>query len=317
MAFKVFVDGQEGTTGLQIFDRLSRRDDIEVLPIDPDKRKDVETRRRLINAADVVFLCLPDAASRESASLVENPDTCVIDASTAFRTAPDWVYGLAELGPEQRELIRQSKRIANPGCHATGFVLAVHPLIKEGIMAPDYPVSCFSITGYSGGGKKMIQTYETTDDARLQSPRHYALGLTHKHLPEMRIRSGLSADPIFSPVVADFYKGMAVTVFLHPAQLAKPLSPEALCALYADYYGGERFVRVKPFGNEADLHNGFMDAQGCNDTNRADLFVFGSDKRMLVIVRLDNLGKGASGAAVQNMNIHLGVDEASGLATDI
>ncbi len=313
MAFKVFVDGQEGTTGLQIFDRLSRRDDIEILSIDPEKRKDVETRRSLINAADVVFLCLPDSASRESAALVANQDTCVIDASTAFRTDEDWVYGLPELGPQQREQLCRRKRIANPGCHATGFVLAVHPLVKEGIMQPDYPVTCYSVTGYSGGGKKMIKTYEQEPDIRLQSPRHYALGLEHKHLPEMRVRSGLSADPIFSPVVANFYKGMAVTVFLHPSRLVKSLTPRELEAFYADFYAGQQFVRVKPYGDDGNLENGFLDVQGCNDTNRADLFVFGNEQRMAVIVRLDNLGKGASGAAIQSMNIHLGMDEARGL----
>lgn len=313
MKFKVFVDGQEGTTGLQILDRLVQRKDIELLTIDPDKRKEVDERRRLINAADIVFLCLPDSASRESAALVDNPNTCVIDASTAFRTDPNWIYGLPELMPEQRERIRHSKRIANPGCHATGFVLAVHPLVCGGVMPADYPVTCFSVTGYSGGGKKMIRTYESNPSAELLSPRHYALGMNHKHLPEMQLHSGLTQTPIFTPVVANFYKGMAVAISVHSNLLAKPLTPEALHAFYRNYYDGQPFVCVKPFGDEDNLDSGFFDVQGCNDTNRADLFVFGNEKRIVVIVRLDNLGKGASGAAVQSMNIHLGLDESKGL----
>lgn len=313
MKIKVFVDGQEGTTGLQILDRLAQRKDIGLLTIDPDKRKDVDERRRLINAADIVYLCLPDSASRESVALVENPNTCIIDASTAFRTDPKWVYGLPELVPQQRERIRQSKRIANPGCHATGFVLAVHPLVCEGIMPADYPVTCFSVTGYSGGGKKMIHTYETNQEVKLSSPRHYALGMDHKHLPEMQLHSGLTRTPIFTPVVSNFYKGMAVTISIYAHMLSKPLTPEALHDFYRHYYDGQQFVCVKPFDGDDNLDGGFLDVQGCNDTNRADLFVFGNESRIAVIVRLDNLGKGASGAAVQSMNIHLGLDESTGL----
>jgi N-acetyl-gamma-glutamyl-phosphate reductase len=313
MKFKVFVDGQEGTTGLQIFDRLAQRTDIALLAIDPDKRKDVAERRRLINAADIAFLCLPDSASRESVALVENPDTCIIDASTAFRIDPNWVYGLPELVPEQRERIRHSKRIANPGCHATGFVLAVQPLVCEGIMPAEYPVTCFSVTGYSGGGKKLIHTYETNPDSKLSSPRPYALGMNHKHLPEMQLHSGLIRMPVFTPVVSNFYKGMAVTISVYPEMLTKPLAPEALHDFYRRYYDGQLFVRVMPFGDDNNLDGGFLDVQGCNDTNRADLFVFGNQERICVIVRLDNLGKGASGAAVQSMNIHLGIDESTGL----
>ena len=313
MAYKVFVDGREGTTGLQIIDYLSHRDDIELLEIDPALRKDIHARQALINQSDVTFLCLPDAASKESASLVKNPDTCIIDASTAFRTHPDWVYGLPEIAPEQRDLLRKTKKIANPGCHATAFVLGVHPLIRAGIMPPDYPVCCYSITGYSGGGKNLIAAYEQQHTPALDSPRHYALGLVHKHLPEMMVQTGLTAEPVFTPVVADFYKGLAVTVFLHPRLLAKKVTPADIQHLFADYYQKDTFVRVFPFDEENNLENGFFDIQGCNNTNRADMFVFGNHDRMAVITRIDNLGKGASGAAIQCMNIHLGLDETKGL----
>jgi N-acetyl-gamma-glutamyl-phosphate reductase len=313
MKFKVFVDGQEGTTGLKIFDYLAKHPDIELLRIPSEKRKDVEARRDLINQSQATILCLPDAASRESVSLVTNPKTCVIDASTAFRTDPNWAFGLPELEPDQRRVIRESKRISNPGCYATAFVLAIHPLVRTGIMQPDYPVTCFSISGYSGGGKQLIKIYEGKQDAKLLSPRPYALKLDHKHVPEMRVRSGLSIDPIFAPVVSNFYKGLALTVFIHPQRLARPMGPEAIHEQLAKYYSGELFVRVKPFGDDGNLDNGYFDVQGCNDTNRADIFVFGTEERTVVMVRLDNLGKGASGAAVQSMNIHLGIDETTGL----
>jgi N-acetyl-gamma-glutamyl-phosphate reductase len=313
MKFKVFVDGQEGTTGLKIFDYLAQHPDIELLRIPSEKRKDVAARRDLINQSQVTFLCLPDAASRESVSLVTNPKTCVIDASTAFRTDPNWAFGLPELAPDQRRMIRESKRISVPGCYATAFVLAIHPLVREGIMQPDYPVTCFSISGYSGGGKQLIKIYEGKQDVKLLSPRPYALKLDHKHLPEMRVRSGLTIDPIFTPVVSNFYKGLALTVFVHPQRLARPMGPEAIHEQLAKYYSGERFVRVKPLGDDGNLDSGYFDIQGCNDTNLADIFVFGTKERVVLIVRLDNLGKGASGAAVQSMNIHLGIDETTGL----
>ena len=314
MKFSIFVDGQEGTTGLKIFDYLSRRDDINLLKIDPEKRKDKNARSELINQSDITFLCLPDAASMESASLVKNPRTCIIDASTAFRTHSDWVYGLPELAPTQREVLRNTKKITVPGCHATAFVLAVYPLVRSGVMPPDYPVSCFSITGYSGGGKKLIDSYENHYSPALDSPRHYALGMNHKHLPEMKVRSGLAVTPIFSPVVGNFFKGLAVTVFLHPGLLAKKIGPEEIRSLLADYYAGEPFIQVMPYGeDEQNLDSGFFDVQACNETNRADIFVFGNEERIVLITRLDNLGKGASGAAVQSMNVHLGIDESRGL----
>jgi N-acetyl-gamma-glutamyl-phosphate reductase len=312
MTFKIFVDGQEGTTGLQIFDYLARRDDVELLRIPSEQRKDLEARRDYINRADIVFLCLPDVASRESVSLVSNPNTCVIDASTAFRTHDDWAYGLPELAPDQRQHIRNSKRIAVPGCHATAFLLLVHPLIRSGILPLDYPVSCSSLTGYSGGGKKMIADYQNPPQ-QLLSPRPYALTLNHKHLPEMQVRGGLTQPPIFTPIVANFYKGLAVTIPLHPAKLAKPMAPQELHDHFAQYYTGEQFVDVKPFDTEANADGGFFDVQACNDTNRVDIVVFGNSDRLLLMARLDNLGKGASGAAIQNMNLHLGIEESKGL----
>ena len=313
MAFKVFVDGQEGTTGLRLLDYLSGRSDVELLRIAEDKRKDPAERARFLNAADVAFLCLPDVASREAVSLVTNPDTCVIDASTAFRTADNWAYGLPELVRGQRERIRASKRIAVPGCHASAFVLAVRPLVDAGVMQPDYPVTAFSLTGYSGGGKKMIADFEAGGNPKLDSPRAYALGLEHKHLPEMRVQTGLAQAPIFSPIVGKFYKGLAVTVPVFPDRLARKVTPEQVAEIYRKHYEGEQFVRVMPAASDEHLDNGFFDVQANNDTNRVDLFVFGSADRIVLIARLDNLGKGAAGAAVQCMNVHIGADEATGL----
>jgi len=314
MKTKVFVDGQEGTTGLQIHERLVLRTDVELITIDPAKRKDAAAKAACLNAADIVFLCLPDAAAKESAALVTNPNTCVIDASTAHRIDPAWAYGLPELGADYRNRIRTSKRIANPGCHATAFALAVRPLVQGGLLPVDAGVSAFSITGYSGGGKKMIADYEVNPPPALRSPRPYALGLTHKHLPEMRAHTGLASAPIFSPVVANFYKGLSVTVPLSLAQLPGNPSPAQIHATLAAAYAGEKFVRVLPLGDEGNLDGGFLDVQACNDTNRADIGVFGHAGQVLIITRLDNLGKGASGSAIQCMNIHLGLDEGTGLA---
>ena len=313
MTYTVFVDGQEGTTGLRIHEYLAQRGDIEVLRIDADKRKDAAERARLLNAADVAFLCLPDAASREAAAMISNPNTCLIDASTAHRTVPGWTFGLPELCRGQREAIRGAKRIANPGCHASAFILAVRPLVDAGLLAPEALISATSITGYSGGGKGMIAEYEAGGNAQLKSPRPYALGLAHKHLPEMMAHTGLKTAPVFMPIVADFYKGLAVTVPLHLQQLRAGTSPGQVREALAAHYEGERFIRVMPLRDADTLASGFFDVQACNDTNRVDLFVFGSDTQILVMARLDNLGKGASGAAVQSMNVHLGVDETLGL----
>ena len=315
MTYKVFVDGQEGTTGLQINEYLAQRADIELLRIDSDKRKDLGERKRLINASDVTFLCLPDDAAKESVTLVDNPNTCVIDASTAHRVNPAWTFGLPELAKDQRAKIRASKRIANPGCHASAFILALRPLVDSGLLPAATQVAANSITGYSGGGKKMIADYEaaSASTTQLKAPRSYALGLAHKHLPEMQAYTGLTAAPIFQPIVGPFYKGLAVTAYLHPAQFTRKAGPADVQKVLADYYAGERFVRVRPVDLEANTDGGFFDVEGCNDTNRVDLFVFGNDERMLLVARLDNLGKGASGAAVQSMNVHLGVDERLGL----
>jgi N-acetyl-gamma-glutamyl-phosphate reductase len=313
MAYKVFVDGQEGTTGLRIHEYLAGRSDIEVLKIDADKRKDAAERARLINASDVSFLCLPDAASREAAAMVSNPNTCLIDASTAHRTVPGWSFGLPELAKDQRAKIRASKRIANPGCHASAFILAVRPLVDAGLLAPEALISATSITGYSGGGKSMIAQYEAGGDSKLDSPRPYALGLAHKHLPEMMAHTGLKHAPVFMPIVGSFYKGLAVTVPLHLSQLRAGTRAEHLHEALSAHYAGERFIKVLPLRDPATMETGFYDVQACNDTNRVDIAAFGSETQVLVMARLDNLGKGASGAAVQSMNVHLGLDEGLGL----
>jgi len=313
MGHTVFVDGQEGTTGLRIHEYLAQRPDIEVLRIAPERRKDAAERARLLNAADVAFLCLPDAAAREAAALVTNPHTCLIDASTAHRTAPGWVFGLPELTPGQRAKLRQGTRIANPGCHASAFILLLRPLVDAGLVPAALPVSATSISGYSGGGKKMIEQYQAGADARLESPRPYALTLAHKHVPEMMTHTGLAAAPLFMPIVGNFYKGLAVTVPLHLGQLKPGTTPETIQSAFEERYAGERFIRVMPLRDAATLEDGFFDVQACNDTNRVDLFVFGNATQVLLMARLDNLGKGASGAAVQAMNLHLGLDEGLGL----
>jgi N-acetyl-gamma-glutamyl-phosphate reductase len=315
MAYKIFVDGQEGTTGLQINERLQNRKDLQILKIDPDKRKDIEERKKLLNEADIVFLCLPDDAARESVSLVENGQTRVIDASTAHRTRDDWAYGMPELGPGFREKIRASKRVSVPGCYATGFNMLLHPLIKEGIVPKDYSVTCHAVSGYSGAGKKMIAKYEDEGplDDSMKSPRFYALGLQHKHIPEMLKYSGLDQAPLFTPIIAAYYKGMTVAVPLYSRLLPGKNGAGDLCDALAGFYKGEQFVKVYPYGTEGNLVNGFLSATGCNGTNLLEIFVGGNDEHILLTARLDNLGKGASGAAVQCMNIMLGIDEATGL----
>jgi len=312
-SYRIFVDGQEGTTGLRIHEMLARRGDVEVLKIAADKRKDAAERARLLNAADVAFLCLPDAAAREAAALVTNPNTCLIDASTAHRTMPGWAFGLPELAADQRAKLRASKRIANPGCHASAFILAVRPLVDAGLLPAALPLSATSITGYSGGGKSMIAQYEAGGDAKLDSPRPYGLTLAHKHIPEMMAHGGLGTKPVFMPIVARFYKGLAVSVPLHFSQLKAGTDGAAIQRALARHYEGERFIRVLPLGDAAALDGGFFDVQACNDTNRCDIAVFADDQQAIVISRLDNLGKGASGAAVQSMNVHLGLDEGLGL----
>ena len=314
MKHAVFVDGQEGTTGLRIHEYLARRDDIEVLRIDAERRKDAAERARLLNAADVAFLCLPDAAAREAVALVTNPRTCVIDASTAHRTDPAWVFGLPELVPGQRAKLRASKRIGNPGCHATAFILLLRPLVDAALVPKELPLSATSLTGYSGGGRRMIEQYESAHgDPSLAAPRPYALSLQHKHVPEMMAHTGLTRPPLFQPVVGDFYKGLAVSVPLHLSQLAPGTTAEHLRHALQAHYEGERFIRVMPLDDPETLKAGFFDVQACNDSNRVELFVFANATQALLMARLDNLGKGASGAAVQSMNLHLGLDEGLGL----
>ena len=322
--FRVYVDGQEGTTGLRIHEMLAARADLELLRISAELRKDDAERARLLNAADVAFLCLPDEASRAAAKMVTNQDTCLIDASTAHRTDPSWVYGLPELAPGQREALRSAKRIANPGCHATAFILLMRPLVDAGLVAPDAAVTATSITGYSGGGKKMIEQYQSWHarqmdgerqiDAALSAPRPYALGLSHKHIPEMKTCSGLTRAPVFMPIVGNFYKGLTVSIPLHLGRLAAGADAAKVHAVLAARYADEPFVKVMPLSDPAVLAEGSFDVQACNDTQRADLFVFGNEEQVLLIARIDNLGKGASGAAVQTMNLHLGLPEGLGLA---
>jgi N-acetyl-gamma-glutamyl-phosphate reductase len=313
MKYRVFVDGQEGTTGLRIHEYLAQRDDIEVLRIDADRRKDEAERARLLNAADVAFLCLPDAAAREAARWVTNPKTCLIDASTAHRVAPDWTFGLPELAAGQREQLRRAKRISNPGCHSTGFILLLRPLVDAGLVPTSLPISATSITGYSGGGKKLIERYQADAGGRLAAPQPYGLALNHKHVPEMMFHTGLKGRPMFMPIVGNFYKGLAVSVPLHLSQLAPGTTAEAVHGVLARRYAGDRYVRVMPLRDPDSLEAVYFDVQACNDTNRVDLFVFANETQALLIARLDNLGKGASGAAVQTMNVHLGIDESRGL----
>ena len=310
---KIYIDGQEGTTGLRIFERFSGRDDIEILTIDPALRKDADERRKLINASDITFLCLPDAAAKEAVSLVENENVRIIDASTAHRVNPDWAYGFPELSAAHREAIANGKRIANPGCHATGFVSLVHPLVAAGVLPADALLACFSLTGYSGGGKKMIAQYgDENRDIALDSPRIYGLTHQHKHLPEMQKVCGLANAPLFTPIVADYYAGMLVSVPLMASQLKGVSSLAQLHECYADAYAGQKMVKVMPLSAQADV-GGFLASNGCAGWDGLEIYVTGNDERMMVCARFDNLGKGASGAAVQSMNIMLGCDEATGL----
>ena len=301
---KVYIDGKEGTTGLQICDRLSGRDDIELLLIDEDKRKDTEERRKFLNAADIVFLCLPDAAAKEAVSLIENENTRVIDASTAHRTNPDWDYGFAELSKAHRMAIADSKRVANPGCHASGFISSVYPLVARDVVPADFAFTCSSLTGYSGGGKKMIAEYENANrDPKHDSERIYGLNLRHKHLPEMEYVCGLMQPPVFVPVVGDFYKGMATTVML------PGLDAERVHEALLEHYKGQKLVTVVPLGGDEPVI--YANTLAGHDSLR--LIVCGHEEQTIVTALFDNLGKGASGAAVQNMNIMLGLDETTGL----
>lgn len=306
---KVFIDGKAGTTGLRIFERLSSRPDIQILTLSDEDRKDAAKRKEMLNNSDISFLCLPDAAARESVSLVENPDTIILDASTAHRTEPDWAYGFPELSPEHLKKVQTGKRIAVPGCHASGFVALVQPLIARGLLAPEVRLTCHSITGYSGGGKSMIAEYEAEDRCKLfDAPRQYALGQQHKHLKEMVKITGLAGAPIFCPIVSDYYSGMCVTVPLFREDLQNA-GIEDVRNVYRELYNGP-IVRYSDCINE----NGLISANALSFHDTMQITVEGNEDRILLISRFDNLGKGASGAALQCMNIAMGVDQTTGLA---
>lgn len=320
MAFKIFIDGKEGTTGLKIFERFENRKDIEVLLIDEDKRKDFSERKRLINESDYTFLCLPDVAAIEAVSLCENPKTIIIDASTAHRTNPDWAYGFPELSVEHRNKIKSSKRIAVPGCYASGFVSIIYPLVKEGILPVDYPVACHAVSGYSGAGKKAIARYETTpSEIELESPRLYALTQEHKHLPEMCKIPGLAFKPTFNPYICNYFSGMSVSVPLQIRLLNSinkkigHASAKEICEMYKEHYKDSVFISVADFLGEDILSEPFIAANTLAGTNKMQIFICGNDERITITSRFDNLGKGASGAAVQCMNISMGIDETTGL----
>lgn len=314
MKIKVFIDGGEGTTGLKILERFNDRDDIELLEIHDDLRKNKQERKRIINLSDYTFLCLPDAAAIEAVSLVENSHTKIIDASTAHRINPEWDYGFPELSPEHRKAIANSKRVAVPGCYASGFISLVYPLVKAGIIPPYYPVIAHAVSGYSGGGKKMIAELESEKKPEeLYSPRQYALLQNHKHLPEMMKITGLSYKPMFNPIVDDYFNGMVVSVPLITRTLAKKTSLKQIFEILSENYAGQNFVKVMPINGEGILKDGFLPANTLAGTNSMEIFITGNDEQILLASRLDNLGKGASGAAIQCMNIMMGLDETTGL----
>lgn len=305
---KVFIDGAAGTTGLRLNERLAERDDIELIKLPESLRKDISAREEALNSCDIAFLCLPDAAAVEAVSLIKNPNTAVIDTSTAHRCDDNWMYGFPEIGG-RRDKIAFSKRIANPGCHASGFIALVAPLTELGILKKDALISCVSLTGYSGGGKKMIEQYESPcRENLLDAPRAYGLGQTHKHLTEMVRVCELENAPAFIPVVAPYYAGMLVTVPLFADWLAKPFTAAELTRVYAGYYESG-VINVCENADE----NGFLSASALAGRDDMQITVFGTGERLVAAARFDNLGKGASGAAVQNMNLLLGADEKKGL----
>ena len=316
MSVKVYIDGQEGTTGLKIMERFKDRNDIELIRISEEKRKDSAERARLINSADYVFLCLPDAASIEAVSFIDkdNDHVRIIDASTAHRTNPDWAYGFPELSPEHREKIKTSNRVAVPGCYASGFASIVYPLVKNGIIPNDFPVFAYATSGYSGAGKKAIAVYEGEDKPfEFNSPRQYALSQQHKHLPEMQAVSGLKYKPMFNPIVCDYYSGMVVSIPLQTRMLDKKFTAEAVHEMYAKHYAGANMIEVMPLMSQDEQKSFFLASNTLSGQNKMQIFVFGNDEQILLCSRLDNLGKGASGAAVQCLNIMMGIDETTGL----
>ena len=319
--FKIFVDGQHGTTGLEIHRLLADRSDFELLEVATVDKKDPKVRQARLNEADAVVLCLPDEAAIEAVALVQSPDVRVLDASTAFRTDPAWAYGLPEL-PGQRARLRGAKRVANPGCYPTGFLLAVRPLIDAGVLPAALPLTVHAVSGYSGGGRKLIERFETLalqadSPDQLLHAQAYGLGLKHKHVPEMTHFAGLHVAPIFAPSVGHFYRGMLVCIPLFVAQLQRPgshaVDRDLIQQIWRDAYAGEACVDV--LDHDTQLHDGYLDPQGANFSNRVELMAYGNTEQLLLIARLDNLGKGAAGAAVQNLNLMLGLDEAAGLPT--
>ncbi len=309
MAKKVFIDGKAGTTGLRIYERLESRKDIEIITLSDELRKDINAKKKALNEADIAFLCLPDDAARESVSLIENENTVVIDTSTAHRTNPDWAYGFPELSAKSEEKIKSSKRIAVPGCHASGFIALIYPLIECGILNKDVLLSCFSITGYSGGGKKMIAEYEDKNrDTLLDAPRQYGIAQKHKHLPEMKIISGIENEPVFCPVVSQFYSGMEVTVPIFSSMLQNGKTVNDIKEAYRNKYSSS----IVYYTENSD-ENGFLSANKLSGKDSMEISVAGNDDRILLIARYDNLGKGASGAAVECLNIVLGVQKTEGL----
>lgn len=315
MSVKIYIDGQEGTTGLKILERFEGRNDIELIKISEDKRKDSAERARLINMSDFTFLCLPDDAAREAVSFVDNGHVRIIDASTAHRTNPDWAYGFPELSPEHRERIRTSNRVAVPGCYASGFNSIVYPLVKNGVIPDDYPVFAYATSGYSGAGKKAIAVYEGEDKPyEFNSPRQYALSQQHKHLPEMQAVPGLKFKPMFNPMVCDYFSGMVVSVPVQTRTLPKKTTAEAVHEMFARHYESAKMVEVMPLMSADEQKTFFLASNTLSGVNKMQIFVFGNDDQILLCSRLDNLGKGASGAAVQCLNIMMGIDETTGLA---
>ncbi len=309
--YKVFIDGNQGTTGLRLFDRLKERKDIELLHIDDKLRKDTEERKRLINSSDISFLCLPDDAARESVSLCENDSTVIIDTSTAHRTNPLWAYGFPELSQSHRNALASSKRIAVPGCHASGFISIVYPLIASGIMPKSYPVVSHSLTGYSGGGKKMIDEYENSKTSPLFAPRQYGLTQTHKHLKEMQAITGLDKAPLFTPIVDDYYSGMATTVTLF-ASMLNCSSLKEIHAVFSEFYKSSALISVlELFGGEIPVS--LISANEMSGLDSMKILISGNDERVFITSIFDNLGKGASGAAVQCMNLAMGTHETASL----
>ena len=305
---KVFIDGKSGTTGLKIFERFSKRNDIELLEIKEELRKDPIEKQKIMNNADIVFLCLPDDAAIESAKLVTNPNTVIIDTSTAHRTDPDWAYGFPELDKELENKINNSKRIAVPGCYASGFLSIVYPLVKLGVIDKYYQISANAISGYSGAGKKGIEQYKSSNDVELEAPRLYGMSQNHKHLKEMMAISGLDHKPLFNPYVCNFYSGMIVDIPLEVKNLKKKVTPKELHELFKNYYGDNNFVRVMPF-NENGTESGFLSANHLSGKDYLEIYISGNEERINIAACLDNLGKGASGAAVEVMNMKIGKEK--------